>query len=72
MKIIIVEYKNEYDQYVFYGAYTNGTAKQAIERYLAEAGIPEDELENDKITIENENSAYCDVCRAYVVKTEKL
>jgi hypothetical protein len=72
MKIIIVEYKNEYDQYVFYGAYTNGTPKLAVEHYLVESGLFEDENPNYNITIESENSAYCDVCRAYAVKTEKL
>ena len=70
-QVTILEYINEYGNYVFYGVYAGRDPKNAVENYLLECGLAETIKEADK-TIEHEDGEYFvkDVCRAYEVELE--
>ena len=78
MRIIITEFVNEYGNFVFYGAYTGGTPKEAVKQYMREAGLVDDLDEEEckdpfkDIQIDNNEAWVEDVCRAYITETTKL
>ena len=67
-KITILEYVNEYGEFVFYGVYATKNPKNAIKNYLYEIN---NEYEiNIEEKIKNNNNEYFveDICRAYKVE----
>jgi len=69
-KVTVLEYVDEYGQYVFYAVYRTLTPVQAVERYLEEAGLDAEAIETDADDPFGEASID-DVCRAYQVTLEE-
>ena len=70
-KVTILEYVNEYGQYIFYAVYRKLTPKQAVERYIEDSGLDEDiVIETDADDPEGE-AGVDDTCRAYRVPLEE-
>lgn len=66
-QVTILEYINEYGQYIFYAVYRTLTPRQAVERYLEESNLTDDSV---KISEEDGEAFVEDVCRAYRVELE--
>lgn len=65
-KITILEYCNEYGEYVFYRAYKNITPNQAIKRYVEDENIETD----DEVINNIEGDEMEGIARAYQVELE--